>query len=54
MNIYSKRRKGLNVGTENDNGSDMFDIGHCVIKVKVTVGILKVSAFITIQNVRFL
>ena len=31
-----------------------FDIGHCAIKVKVTVGIFKVSAFITIQNVRFL
>ena len=22
-----------------DNSSDMFDIGHCVFKVKVTVGI---------------
>ena len=29
-----------------------FDIGHCAIKVKVTVGILKFSAFIRIQNVR--
>ena len=32
--------------------SDKFDIGHCWIKVKVTVGVQKFSPFTAIQTVR--
>ena len=35
-----------------ENSSDEFDIEHCQIKVKVTVGIQNVSPFTTIQTVR--
>ena len=35
-----------------ENSLDEFDIEHCRIKVKVTVGIQKFSPFTTIQTVR--
>ena len=34
-----------------ENSWDKFDIEHCRIKVKVTVGLQKFSPFVTIQNV---
>ena len=35
-----------------ENSSDEFDIEHCWIKVKITVGVQKFSPFTTIQTVR--
>ena len=35
-----------------ENSSDKFDIEHCWVKVKVTVGIQKFSPFTTIQTVK--
>ena len=35
-----------------ENSSDEFDIEHCQIKVKVTVGVQNFSPFTTIQTVR--
>ena len=35
-----------------ENSSDEFDIEHCWIKVKVTIGVQKFSPFTTIQTVR--
>ena len=35
-----------------ENISDEFDIEHCQIKVKVTVGVQNFSPFTTIQTVR--
>ena len=35
-----------------ENSSDEFNIEHCRIKVKVTVGVQKFSPFTTIQTVR--
>ena len=35
-----------------ESSSDEFDIEHCQIKVKVTVGLKKFSLFTTIQTVR--
>ena len=40
------------VGLVYENSWDKFDIKHCRIKVKVTVGLQKFSPFVTIQNVR--
>ena len=34
------------------NSTDEFDIEHCRIKVKVTVGLQKFSLFTTIQTVK--
>ena len=35
-----------------ENSSDEFDIEHCQIKVKVTIGVQKFFPFTTIQTVR--
>ena len=35
-----------------ENSSDVFYIGHCPIKVKVTAGLQKFSPFTTIQTIR--
>ena len=35
-----------------ENSSDEFDIGHCLIKVKVTASLRNFSPFTTIQTVK--
>ena len=35
-----------------ENSSDECDIGHCLIKVKVTVRLLNFSPFTTVQTVK--
>ena len=52
----SKRNRSRNMTLEYivvyENSSDKFDIEHHRIKVKVTVGLQKVSPFTAIQTVR--
>ena len=52
----SKRNRSRNIKLEYivvyENSSDKFDIEHCRIKVKVTVGFQKFSSLTTIQTLR--
>ena len=56
--ITQKEKKEIDLGIKNleyivvyENCSDKFDIEHCRIKVKVTVGLQNFSPFTTIQTV---
>ena len=56
LSVYTITQKIIHLKLKHivvyENSSDKFDIGHCLIKVKVTVLLKDVSPFTTIQTLK--